>query len=44
MKEKKVEKQGQSSRTLRLDEDLLWGTHPVFEALQQEDRSDGSLV
>ena len=35
MKEKKVEKQGQS-RTLRLDEDLLWGTHPVFEALQQE--------
>jgi 23S rRNA (guanosine2251-2'-O)-methyltransferase len=35
MKEKKVERQGQS-RALRMDEDLLWGTHPVYEALQQE--------
>jgi len=35
MKEKKVERAGQS-RTLRMDEDLLWGTHPVYEALQQE--------
>jgi 23S rRNA (guanosine2251-2'-O)-methyltransferase len=35
MKEKKVERSGQS-RTLRMDEDLLWGTHPVYEALQQE--------
>ncbi len=24
------------NRTLRMDDGLLWGTHPVFEALQQE--------
>ena len=35
MKEKKGERQGQS-RTIRMDEGLLWGTHPVYEALEQE--------
>ncbi len=36
MKAKKVERAGGQGRTFRMDEDLLWGTHPVYEALQQE--------
>ena len=36
MKEKKVEKRQGQSRTLRMDEDLIWGTHPVYETLQQD--------
>jgi 23S rRNA (guanosine2251-2'-O)-methyltransferase len=35
MKEKGAGRSGQS-RTIRMEEGLLWGTHPVFEALEQE--------
>ena len=43
MKEKKVERQGQS-RALRMDEDLIWGTHPVYEALQQEPERISEII
>lgn len=33
--EKRGERSGQS-RTIRMEEGLLWGTHPVYEALEQE--------
>lgn len=35
MREKGSGRRGQC-RTLRIEEGLLWGTHPVFEALEQE--------
>jgi len=35
MKERKDEK-GRQSRTISMEDGLLWGTHPVYEALEQE--------
>ena len=42
MKEKKVEAGAESH--FRMDEDLLWGTHPVYEALQQEPERISELI
>lgn len=43
MKEKKGERQG-PSRSIRMDEGLLWGTHPVYEALQQEPERISEII
>lgn len=43
MKEKRAERSGQS-RTIHMDEDLLWGTHPVYEALQQEPERISEII
>jgi len=41
--EKRGERSGQS-RTIRMEDGLLWGTHPVFEALEQEPERIAEVV